>query len=394
MEQQKISTYFDYNATTPVSDAAVMAMEANIRAFANASSPNRYGKANKQLIQQARHHIARLLGTETGNIFFTSGGSESNNWAIKHVLFQHLDKPGHIISTAIEHPSVLETLNYCVNTFGFRLTLLKPKADGAIAIDDFLASLQEDTQLVSVMWANNETGVIQPIKAIAEVTQTHQIPLHVDAVQIVGKREINVDSLGIDFLSFSAHKFYGPKGIGGLYVKETHDLSPLIHGGGQELGMRSGTENILAIAGLSAAAEEAAKWVNQWDTRYQEYKQYMMDLLKQSTLQIIFNGATDHKAAVNNTLNIEVSGIRGEALAVLMEQTQGFVISIGSACSNNKTKQLSHVLQAMGRSENAIQSSIRVSFGRFTCRDDIKRFVNALESCTNQLLRISMATAA
>ncbi len=393
MTQQR-STYFDYNATTPLSYKAAEAMEATLGFFANASSNNRDGIANKKLVKDSKNHVAHLLGTTADKVFFTSGGSESNNWAIKGVLLAQVAQPGHIISSAIEHPSVLETLKYCANTFGFRLTLLKPRSNGAIALEDFTAALTEDTQLVSMMYANNETGVLQPIEAIAKITRKRAIPLHVDAVQVVGKRMIDVSALGVDFLSFSSHKFYGPKGIGGLYIHDSQHMTPLIHGGGQEFGMRSGTENVLAIAGLSVAAQEAHQQVHQWDTRYWEYKQYLMNALNKSTMAVRFNGETDYTAAMSNTLNLEIIGVRAEAVAALMENKYGFIIALGSACSNNKQKQLSHVLQAMGLSEATIQSSIRISFGCFTQRHDIEHFVQALESCVNQLLRISTVTAA
>ncbi|MBE9202040.1 MULTISPECIES: cysteine desulfurase family protein [unclassified Nodularia (in: cyanobacteria)] len=385
-----ISGYFDYNATTPVSDDVAQVMKETIDLFANPSGINRYSAANKDILNRSRENVARLLGTEAAKIFFTSGGSEANNWAIKSTLLQHFKTPGHIITTAIEHPSVLNTVKYYAEKFGFEVTFVFPQANGAVAIDDIVSTIRPDTQLVSMMHANNETGVIQPVEAIAQITRQRNIKFHVDGVQVIGKRRVNVEKLGIDYLSFSGHKFHGPKGIGGLYVRDIEGFSPLIHGGGQEMGWRAGTENLVAIVGLSKAAEEADSNLDQWDAHNWECKRYLMKLLNKSRINFRFNGLTEYENSISNTLNILIPGARAEALAALMEVKSGIIVSIGSACSNNKTKKLSHVLEAMGMSEREIQGSIRVSFGRFTTLDDIQKFVQSLESCTSQLLEISL----
>jgi cysteine desulfurase len=385
-----ISGYFDYNATTPVSDDVAQVMKATIDLFANPSGINRYSAANKALLNRSRENVARLLGTEAAKIFFTSGGSEANNWAIKSTLLQHFKTPGHIITTAIEHPSVLNTVKYYAEKFGFEVTFVFPQTNGVVAIDDIVSTIRPDTQLVSMMYANNETGVIQPVEAIAQITRQRNIKFHVDGVQVIGKRRVNVEKLGIDYLSFSGHKFHGPKGIGGLYVRDIEGFSPLIHGGGQEMGLRSGTENLVAIVGLSKAAEEADSNLDQWDAHNWECKRYLMKLLNKSCINFRFNGLTEYEDSISNTLNILIPGVRAEALAALMEAKSAIIVSIGSACSNNKTKKLSHVLEAMGMSEREIQGSIRVSFGRFTTLDDIQKFVQSLESCTSQLLEISL----
>ncbi len=389
MKNQMISGYFDYNATTPVSDNAAEAMKSTINLFANPSSINRYSVANKALLKSSRETVARLLGTEAKKVFFTSGGSEANNWAIKSTLLQHIKTPGHIITSAIEHPSVLSTVKHCAEQFGFEITFVSPQANGAVAVEEIVGAIRQDTQLVSMMYANNETGVIQPVEEVAEITHNRNIKFHVDGVQVVGKRKVDVEKIGVDFLSFSGHKFYGPKGIGGLYIRDIESISPLIHGGGQEMAMRSGTENLVAIAGLSKAVEEVCANIDQWDMHYWECKTYLMTLLSKSRICARFNGLTDYENSISNTLNIVIPGIRAEALAVLMESKHGIIISIGSACSNNKTKKLSHVLQAMGVSETDIQGSIRVSFGRFTTLENMRKFVHSLESCVDMLLDIS-----
>lgn len=389
MQNRMISGYFDYNATTPVSDNVAQVMKTTIDLFANPSGINKYSVANKDLLNRSRETVAQLLGTEATKIFFTSGGSEANNWAIKSTLFQHFRTPGHIITTAIEHPSVLITVKYYAEKFGFEVTFVFPQANGAVAIDDIVRAIRPNTQLVSMMYANNETGVLQPVEAVAQILRESNIKFHVDGVQVIGKRKVDVEKLGIDYLSFSGHKFYGPKGIGGLYVRDIEGFSPLIHGGGQEMSLRSGTENLVAIAGLSKAAEEAEANIDQWDAHCWDCKRYLMELLKKSHISSRFNGLTDYENSISNTLNILIPGIRAEALAALMERKCGIIVSIGSACSNNKTKKLSHVLEAMGMSERDIQGSIRVSVGRFTTLDDIQRFVHSLESCADKLLEIS-----
>ncbi|MBE8966700.1 cysteine desulfurase [Nostocales cyanobacterium LEGE 12452] len=391
MQYQIIPGYFDYNATTPVSDNVVEVMRSTMDLFANPSSINKYSTANKNLLSNSREMVARLLGTNATKVFFTSGGSEANNWAIKSSLFQQAKTPGHVITTAIEHPSVLDSIKYCAERFGFEITFVLPQTNGAVAVEDIVNAIRQDTQLVSMMYANNETGVLQPVETVARITREKNIRFHVDAVQVVGKRKVDVEKLGVDYLSFSGHKFYGPKGIGGLYVRDTESICPLIHGGGQEMNMRSGTENIVAIAGLSKASEEAHANIEQWDLYYWECKKYLMKLLAKSHIGAKFNGLTDYDNSISNTLNIVIPGIRAEALAALMEIKHGIIISIGSACSNNKTRKVSHVLKSMGINDTDIQSSIRISFGRFTTLEGIRKFVQSLECCVDMLLEISYA---
>ncbi|MCL1095564.1 cysteine desulfurase family protein [Shewanella kaireitica] len=389
MNLQHLKGYFDYNATTPISEGVALSMQPAINLFANPSSPNRYSVNSHAAISQARDNIADLLSTDARKIFFTSGGSEANNWAIKGVLFKHLNNPGHIITSSMEHPSVLDTVRYCVEELGFRATYLQPDAAGHIKISDFESALTIDTQLVSVMYANNETGAIQPIEQLCSIAAEYKIPVHVDAVQFVGKRLIDVELLGVDFLSLSAHKFYGPKGVGCLYIKDKDAIGPLIHGGGQEFSMRSGTENLVAMSGISVAAEEANRELVYWDSHCFRLKKQMMDLLEAAPIALAFNGATDYDSALSNTLNISIDGIRGEALALRLEILHGFIISVGSACSNNKTKQLSHVLMAMGLTEERVLGAIRVSFGCFTDAQQVSKFVDALVTEVQQLLHIS-----
>lgn len=381
--------YFDYNATTPLSEEVVQCIKPRLAIFANPSSSSRLASESKSVVHQARQNVAQLLGADPGQIFFTSGGSESNNWAIKSTVLQGVNVPGHIVTTAIEHPSVLEPIKYFANTFGFEVTLLQPDKQGLICPEQIKNSIRPDTRLVSIMHANNETGAIQPINEIANITNQAGIVLHVDAVQLVGKQELNLSRTKADLVSLSAHKFYGPKGIGCLYVREPQKLTPLIHGGGQESGTRSGTENLIALIGIAKAAEEANLRVPTWKADNQVHKTMMVELLKASGVPFKINGPQKSELALSNTLNISIKGIRGEALALRLDTNHGIQVSIGSACSNNKQSQHSHVLTAMGLSEEVIQGAIRISFGQHTRKRDVKDFVAALCDEVKALWRLS-----
>lgn len=380
--------YFDYNATTPMSEETVSVIQSTLPLFANPSSNTLLAKNSKHILATARQNMAELLSVQPEQIFFTSGGSESNNWAIKSTLLPHLKQPGHVITTAIEHPSVLATIGHFQDQYGFSVTCLLPDHTGAICPKQLEAAIRPNTQLISIMSANNETGRLQPIESVARIARERNIPFHVDAVQQVGKTPINCHLLDMDFASVSAHKFYGPKGIGCLYIKEPNSFSPLIHGGGQEQGLRSGTENLIALSGLAAAAEQARAHLTDWHGQALQHKTQLLDLLEQSWLPVTFNGATEPQLALTNCLNLAIEGLRGEALALRLELNHGIQVSIGSACSNNKQKQLSHVLSAMQVPEHIIQSAIRISFGQFTQAEDIQALVSALESEADALFNI------
>lgn len=380
-----VSGYFDYNATTPVSKAVEERMAESVGVFSNASSSSSTAGLSKNILNSARESVARLLDCNGSQVAFTSGGSEANNWAIKSTLLNHFASPGHIITTSIEHPSVLDTLNYLSRFFGFEVTLLKPSMSGAISADAVKCAIRPNTQLISVMYANNETGAIQPVFDIAKIANDNNIKFHVDGVQAVGKLAVSMQKLDADFLSFSAHKFYGPKGIGGLYIRDPESVEPLIHGGGQEMGLRAGTENLIAIAGLAQAAEDFLAHGEEWNEHYKECKKYLVDSLMEHEVSFILNGNCSPEQNVPNTANLSITGVRGEALAAFLDRKYGIVVSVGSACSNNKKKKLSHVLLSMGLSEERIQSALRISFGRYTTRRDVERFVESLAAATTKL---------
>ncbi|MET0382371.1 MAG: cysteine desulfurase family protein, partial [Burkholderiaceae bacterium] len=250
--------YFDYNATTPMCPEAMQAFTSVLQGFGNPSSKHTLAKSSKQALTQARQQVARLLGCEAGQLVFTSGGTEGNNWAIKGALMARgaigrAAQPAHIILAQIEHPSVLEIAAHLERVFGIEVTRLKPDADGIISAEAVEAALRPNTQLVSIMLVNNEVGTVQPVRQIARLLRSRGVHFHVDGVQAVGKIHVDVHALGIDTLSFAAHKFYGPKGAGGLFIRDGVTVEPLLHGGGQEGGQRGGTEAVASIAAMGAA---------------------------------------------------------------------------------------------------------------------------------------------
>ncbi|WP_347330758.1 cysteine desulfurase family protein [Marinimicrobium locisalis] len=389
MSETTLSGYFDYNATTPLSNSVKSEMLKALDIYGNASSPYSRAQESKALVDSARENMAQLMGAETSQMFFTSCGSEANNWAIKGSLARHAKNPGHIITTAIEHPSVLEPIAYMEQVHGFSVTRLVPDVEGRVREEDFLSALRPNTQFVSVMYANNETGALQPIGPILEEARRRAITSHTDAVQALGKCTLDDRILAADYVSFSAHKFYGPKGIGGLYVRRPGELAQLIHGGGQEMGLRAGTENLVGMAGLARASEDCTQLLPEWESHYRRLRHRITRKLQDSGLGIEFNGPQDPSKCVGNTINFSVPGVRGEALAALLDHKHQTQVSIGSACSNNKSSKSSHVLVAMGLGDERIQSAIRMSFGRYTTEDELDRFVNNLHACAEQLLGIS-----
>jgi len=389
MTELQYSGYYDYNATTPVADSVIEKMSSVARKFSNASGKSALSAINKQLIAESRSNVADLLCCDPENITFVSGGTEANNWAIKGGLLGFVKNPGHIITSAIEHPSVLDTIKYMKDYFGFEVTYLTPDCHGKIKTEDVEKAIRPNTQLISLMYANNETGVIQPVKQVQILARSRNIKFHVDAVQVVGKMVVNLSELDADYVSFSGHKFYGPKGIGGLYVKDKSSLHPLIHGGGQETGMRSGTENLMAIVGIGQAAKTCLPEIERWNEKNNTFKKLLINKMLEQEFEVEFNGTTSFEGAISNTVNFSITGIRGEALAFLLEAKYGICVSIGSACSNNKKKDLSHVLESMGCSEQRIQSAIRVSFGLHTELADIDYFIDAISAAAKKLLSVS-----
>lgn len=350
-----------------------------LETFGNPSSVHSVGKKAKVAQYLAREQIAALLKCEPSELYMTSGGSESNNWVIKGYLSRWAGAPFHVISSVIEHPSIRETLQYWCNFAGGEVTFVPVDEGGKISSETVINAIRPNTKLISIMLANNETGTIQPIQEIAAVAKSRGIFIHTDAVQAVGKIPIHVQELGVDALSFSIHKLYGPKGIGGIYVNKAYLLEPLIHGGGQEQGLRSGTENVVSLLGAAEACRVAKVEMEPMYGRMIAFKQLLVDKLNLIVPNLRINGTLDSTYNLANTLNIAIPGVRGEALAAYLDQCFGIAVSVGSACSSNHEKKLSYVLQAMGLDENEIRSSLRISMGLFTEESDIHYFLQSME---------------
>lgn len=383
--------YFDYNATTPVCEEAAVAFANAMQQFGNPSSKYSRAGTPKQIVDDARSEVARLINAKPDELSFTSGGTEANNWAIKGAFFQKYRTTSatpHIITSAIEHASVLETCAFLEETFNCEVTRIPPNREGIVDAAAVAAVLRPETTVVSVMLANNEVGAIQPVKNIAEQLRGKQVHFHVDAVQAVGKIPVDAHELGVDTLSFSGHKFYAPKGIGGLYIKTGVEIASLLHGGGQEKGLRGGTEPVALAAALAAAAG----WANAAIKNQLDHARRITDLLRSELLEIAptsyFHGPSQAGERAPNTLSLCIPGVRAEALAAMLDHMHGIQVSLGSACSNNKSMALSHVLVAMGLSDEAIKSTLRVSVGRYTTEQDVHRFVKAIQACLTVLARI------
>ncbi|MER2473407.1 cysteine desulfurase family protein [Photorhabdus laumondii] len=386
------SLYFDYNATTPLSVKAQLAIKDAMSVFANPSSHYSLSSMAKKLLTDARISMAALMGTVPEQILFTSGGTESNNQALSSLLatLSGSDLSAHhVISSSIEHPSVLAPLLWYQQR-GLQLTLINPDNQGRISVQSIQENLRPQTRLITLMAINNETGVIQPYEAVAALAKEVGIYLHIDAVQAIGKLPFSCDTLsGVTTISFSGHKFNGPKGIGGLYHAPGIQLNPLLHGGGQEQGVRSGTENTLGLAGLAAAAKESLNSLQGRFNTYKTLRTTLLSLLDQHHVNYLINGNTNPAFQAPWTLNLSFSGIRAESLASRLDLRHGISLSLGSACSNNKSTQRSHVLTAMGLPNDRIDSAVRISFGYTTSQGDIEILASAIKQETYNLLKIS-----
>lgn len=373
-------TYLDNNATTHVDDAVVDAMLPYFGGSSgNPSSLHEAGRDARSAVDEARRRVASLIGARPRRVVFTGSGSEANNLALKGVAHARADEGRHIVTSRVEHPAVLRTAEYLERT-GFRLTYLDVDDDGRIDPATLAAALTEGTILVSLMMANNEVGTIQPIAELAALAHGAGAVFHTDAVQAVGKIDVNVEALGVDLLSLSAHKIHGPKGIGALYVRKGVALEPLVHGGSQEGSLRAGTENVPAIAGLGRAAELARRTIDQGPRLAR-----LRDRLEQGVRELVpgarLNGPRDGR--LPNTLNLTLPGLRGESLVLALDR-HGIALSSGSACKAGSPDP-THVLMAMGRTAEEAHCAIRLSLSRETRDEDIDATLVALEAVIEEL---------
>lgn len=358
--------YLDYNATTPVSKLVKAELLRLLKLdLGNPSSRHWAGTPAAEIVELSRIRVASLIGCDPTEIIFTSGGTEANNHAIKGVFYanhQRWEQP-HFIISSIEHPAVSEPLRF-LETLGARVTRVPVDEYGLVDPTDVQRAIEPETVLISIMLANNEVGTIQPIEEIATMARTHGVLIHTDAAQAVGKIPVDVESMGVDMMSIAGHKLYAPQGIGALYVREGIELSPFMHGAGHEGGRRAGTENILEIAALGVACQEAADWID--DSRIENLRDYFWEQLQNELGERVHLNGHPIKR-LPNTLNVSFDDIAGYDL---LAQMPFLAASTGSACHAGK-QHLSPVLTAMGLSSERCLSAVRFSLGRSTCKEEI-----------------------
>jgi len=354
--------------------------------YGNPSSIHQFGRKAKNAIQKARKQVAALVGAEPNEILFTSGGTESNNTILNGVVKLQGSEPdrNHIITSSIEHEAILRPCKEFENA-GIKITYLPVNEHGIVDPDDIVNSINSHTVLVSIMIANNEVGTIQPIKEISEICKKYQIPLHTDAVQAVGKVPINVKELGVDALSISSHKINGPKGVGALFIKKGLTITPEILGGGQENGMRSGTENVASIVGFGKACEIAKEKLNENISHFQTLHSSMLSKIVKEIPHVKLNGNTEKR--IFNNIHLTFLGVNGEDLIIKLDE-HGIAASTGSACSVH-TQKASHVLKAMGFNHEQITGSLRISFGYMNTLDEVEQAVEVLKKVVAELRSVS-----
>ena len=359
--------YLDHNATTPVLPEVLEVMLRYYgEDFGNPSSVHRYGRRTRVAIDDTRDCVADMLGAPAAAIFFSSGGTEANNTILKGVAAALQGHGRHLVTSQIEHPAVLDTCAYLAHQ-GYMVTYVPVDEHGVVDPEAVWEALTDETILVSIMYANNETGVIQPLADIAHLVRQRGILMHTDAVQAFGKMPLRVDELGVDFLSFSGHKLYAPKGIGGWYARPGAPLHPLLHGGHQERGIRSGTEHVAGIVALGKACAITVRDMHQEWERQQQLQQRLEHGIREQIPEVRIQGAEAPR--LPNTTNVAFAGVEGEALLMSLD-LQGVALSTGSACSSGSLEP-SHVLRAMGVPAAYLYGALRCSLGRGTTLADI-----------------------
>jgi cysteine desulfurase len=366
--------YFDHAATTPVKQEVLNEMLPFFSTnFGNASSMYSIGRRSKKALDNARARVAKAIGCTDKEIYFTSCGSESDNLAIKGVAFANSEKGKHIITSKIEHPAVLNTCK-TLEKDGFEVTYLNVDENGFIDLQELKDSIREDTILITIMFANNEIGTIQPIKEIAEIAKNANVIFHTDCVQAVGNVRINVEEIGIDLLSMSAHKFYGPKGVGALYVRSGVEFNKIQDGGHQERDKRAGTENVAGIVGLGKAIELADYNLENYNSKLLKLRNYFIREITTKYENVKING--DLKQRLPGNINVSFPGIDSEELLLKLDG-YGICASAGSACSSGSSEP-SHVLTAIGLDRNYIGGSLRFTFGEQNTIDDVRFLIQII----------------
>lgn len=375
--------YLDNAASTPVHEQVLHEMIPFLQdQFGNPSSIHRYGRFAQRAIQNARKQIAHLINSEPNEILLTSGGTESNNTALFGLA--HAAKGNHIVTSSIEHEAILEPCKK-LEKEGFEITYIPVDNSGIVNSKDIEKSITPETCLVSIMFANNEVGTIQPIQEISKICHDKQIVFHTDAVQAVGKVKLDVKELGIDMLSISSHKINGPKGVGALYIKKGIEIIPFIFGGGQENGMRSGTENVASIVGFGKACQLAQENMKQNILHLQNIRNNLIAKVMKEIPLVTLNGHSDQRIA--NNAHFTFLGVNGEDLIIKLDEN-GIAASTGSACSVKVQKE-SHVLKAMGFSHDQIAGSLRLTVGMTNTDSEIEKTVEILKKVVKELRAFS-----
>ncbi len=387
-ENNSRKIYFDNAATTQLDKRVFEAMiPYQMEAFGNPSSLHSFGTMVKNSLDSLRETMASFINAQPEEIIFTSGGTEANNFALKGIAFANRNKGNHLIVSAIEHDCILNTCKW-LETQGFFISYVSVDKDGFVDLDKLSRMINPKTILVSVMHANNEIGTIEPIEEIGRICRERNVYFHTDACQSFGKFPIDVVKQNITLMSLNAHKIYGPKGVGCLYVKKDTIITPLLHGGGQEFGLRSTTENIPGIAGFVKAAELCIDELDSESKRIIALRNKLIYQLENKFEGFYVNGSINNR--LPNNLNFGISGLEGETIRLLLLlDEKGIALSAGSACSNNDTtKSASHVLQAIGKDPFEARGAVRLSLGRFNTEEDVDYFIEVLEKTVLQLKSI------
>ena len=381
----KAEIYFDNAATTQVRAEVAKVMIENLEtAYGNPSSIYKIARENKKIIDESREIIANAINANANEIYFTSGGSESNNWAIKGIAESYKSKGKHIITSCIEHHSVLHVCEH-LETIGFDVTYLPVNEEGLVDIEELKKAIRKDTILISIMFANNEIGTIQPILEIGKIAKENKILFHTDAVQAIGHIDVNVKDLNIDLLSMTAHKFYGPKGVGALYIKKGIKITPLIHGGGQERNRRAGTENIIGILGMGEAIKLAVSEIEQETKRLTKLRDRLIDGILKTIPYSRLNGPRENR--LPNNCNISFEFIEGESVLLLLD-SNSICASSGSACTSGSLDP-SHVLLAIGLPHEKAHGSLRLSLGIFNKDEDVDYLLEKLPPIVERMRSMS-----
>jgi cysteine desulfurase len=375
----------DHSATTPMAPEVLEAMLPYFsEKYGNASSLHGFGMEAKEALEAAREKVAGLLGAIPEEIIFTSGGTESDNLALKGIARRNREKGKHIITTSIEHPAILETCRR-LEKEGFEITYLPVTSAGLVDLAALESAIRQDTILISVMHANNEVGTIQPLEEIGKIAEKRDIYLHTDAVQSIGKIPTDVNALGVDLLSLSAHKLYGPKGVGALYIRKGTKLESIIQGGGHERGLRSGTENIAGIVGLAKAAELSNQTMTTEAERLTKLRDRLAKIVLDTVSNAWINGTMERRLPGN--LNFGFKYVEGESLLLFLD-AMGIAVSTGSACSSHKLEP-SHVLRSLGLKPEECHGSLRITLGLSNTEEDIDYVAQGIAKAVERFRGIS-----